>query len=282
MVPLANGRGRAVAAWTPATPPGIEPRGHECLGFRFYLGAPEPSWLARAGVPLFVSRVRLARRRALPRAIAPWALDSGAFTELSRHGAWTISPKAYADEVRRYQDEIGALTFASPQDWMCEPQILARTGLTLADHQQRTLDNYLELRQLAPDLPIIPVLQGWTMDDYEAHMDAYGAAGVDLEAAPLVGIGSVCRREGTREIAHLLDFLAMFGIRGHGFGVKKAGLRASARYLESADSMAWSFDARRATPALDPQCARLTHQNCLHAALSWRAEVFAAQLRLPL
>ena len=45
-------------------------------------------------------------------------------------------------------------------DWMCEPAMLARTGLTVAEHQAGTVANYLELRAAAPELPFIPVLQG--------------------------------------------------------------------------------------------------------------------------
>ena len=47
---------------------------------------------------------------------------------------------------------------------MCEPFMLAKTGLTVAEHQARTVANYLELRSLAPELPFVPVLQGWSLD----------------------------------------------------------------------------------------------------------------------
>jgi len=49
---------------------------------------------------------------------------------------------------------------------MCEPFITAKTGLTVTAHQHRTVSNLIRLRDLAPDLPIIPVLQGWTIPDY--------------------------------------------------------------------------------------------------------------------
>lgn len=91
----------------------------------FYLGAHHPGWLTRAKVPLFVSRNRLIKRRSFPRASARWALDSGAFTQLSIHGRWTVPPAQYAGEVRLLSQEIGSLDFAAPQDWMCEPWIRA-------------------------------------------------------------------------------------------------------------------------------------------------------------
>src|SRR6266545_5152919 len=113
-----------------------------------------------------VSHRSLARRRSLPRALGPWALDSGAFSEIAAHGCFQTSPSAYAAAVRRYSGEIGQLAWAAPQDWMCEPFMLERTGLSVREHQHRTVTNYLELRRLAPGLPFIPVLQGWRLDDY--------------------------------------------------------------------------------------------------------------------
>lgn len=166
---------------------------------RFYLGVHEPAWLERTTVPLFVSHRRLARRKRLPRAAGPWALDSGGFTELSMHGAWTSGPRPYALAVQRYVDEVGRLEWAAPQDWMCEPFMLARTGLDVATHQRLTVENLLELRTIAPALPWVPVLQGWRLDDYLRHVEQYADAGVDLRSEALVGLGSVCRRQGMRE-----------------------------------------------------------------------------------
>src|SRR2546423_119303 len=134
----------------------------------FFLGTHQPGWLSTAPVPLFISDRRLRSYRRLPRATGSWALDSGGFTELSTHGDWSHgpTPTEYAARIRRYRDEIGHLAWAAPQDWMCEPWILAKTSLTMVEHQRRTVDNYRHLTTIVPDLPIIPVLQGWTVADY--------------------------------------------------------------------------------------------------------------------
>lgn len=237
----------------------------------FFLGVHRPNWLATAGVPLFVSRRTLAPYRTLPRAIAPWALDSGGFTELTLNGAWTVSARDYAADVRRFRDEVGRLEWAAPQDWMCEPVMRKRTGLTVEEHQRRTIDNYLELRAIAPDLPIIPVLQGWGLTDYWRHVESYDAAGIDLAALPLVGVGTVCRRQNTAMASALLRSLAADGLKLHGFGYKLQGLRASADHLVSADSMAWSQSGRRNPPR--PGCTHMNCANCLPYALEWRAKI---------
>src|SRR3954462_4006122 len=121
--------------------PGRESR----VSLTFYLGVPGPGWLAEAGVPTFVAYPTLRNRKVLPRAIAPWALDSGGYTELRKHGEWRQSPKAYAAGVRRLQHEVGMLDFACPQDWVCAPPTLAATGLSVRDHQDRTVTNLLHL-----------------------------------------------------------------------------------------------------------------------------------------
>jgi len=238
---------------------------------KFYMGTHMEGWLARTEVPLFISHRRLDRRRVLPRARGRWALDSGGFTELSMHGKWVTSADVYATAVRRYRDEIGGLDWAAPQDWMCEPVMLAKTSLTVAEHQARTVASVLELRALAPDLPFVPVVQGWVLDDYLACIDLYTAAGIDLTAEPTVGLGSVCRRQSTAAIYDICYALATRGIRLHGFGVKTLGLREYARHLHSADSMAWSYNARRNPPL--PGHSHRSCANCLPWALQWRDRV---------
>lgn len=237
----------------------------------FFLGTHHPHWLERTDLPLFVSHRWLRDRRRFPRARGRWALDSGGFTELSLHGRWERSPLEYVEAVYRYCGEVGGLEWAAPQDWMCEPRILARTGLTVEDHQRLTVRNFLDLRSLAPDLPFIPVLQGWTLDDYERCLEMYARAGIDLTGYPLVGVGSVCRRQATGEIEHILARLHRVGLRLHGFGVKIGGLRRYADVLTSADSMAWSYRARMAGPQAG--CTHRSCANCLRFASRWYARV---------
>jgi hypothetical protein len=217
---------------------------------RFYLGSHMPNWLEQTDVPLFISDRRLATRRTLPAARGPWALDSGGFTQLQLHGGWPpYAAELYAERVDRYRAEIGRLTWVSPQDWMCEPHMLQRTGLTVRDHQERTIANYLELRPLIPE--VIPVLQGWRLTDYLTCLDLYQSAEIDLTAQPVVGLGSVCRRQNTTEIETIVRELHGAGLALHGYGVKTNGLASYGRLLASADSMAWSFRARSADRTSD-------------------------------
>lgn len=222
-----------------------------------FLGVHHPNWLATSDVPLFVSRCRLEGRKSFPRASAPWALDSGAFSELSLRGGWSISEWTYAALARRWKTEIGNMLWAAPMDWMCEPTIIKRTGLSVWEHQTRTIDSFVKLCMIDTGIHFIPVLQGWRQEDYLRHIEMYRNRGVELERERLVGVGTICRRQGTNAIASLLSCLANTGLKLHGFGVKLTGIRKGGQYLHSADSMAWSFEARRSSPLPGH-----THKNC--------------------
>lgn len=245
----------------------------------FYLGTDRVTWLSTLSVPLFVSHRTLRGRKTFPRANVPWALDSGGFTEVSTYGRWMVTPEEYVMAIRRYRNEIGLLEWASPQDWMNEPAILSLTGLTIPQHQRLTVDNYLTLRHLDADLPIRPVVQGFEADDYQRCADLYEKAGIDLTAEPLVGVGSVCRRQDTAPAETIMQGLRDRGIeRLHGFGVKLTGLRRYGHLLASADSMAWSYRARRASgdrrKAGEPRppCGKESCNHCAHFALAWREQ----------
>ena len=232
-----------------------------------YLGTHEPSWLGKAGVPLFISHRRLSRlRRTLPKAIAPWGLDSGGFSEISLFGCWKTTPREYLSAVVKYDTQIGKLEIAAPLDVMCEPDMVAKTGLSVLDHQKMTVANYVELCKLWPDYseetnPIFPVLQGYQIADYERCITMYADAGVDLSAVHLVGVGSVCRRQHTEEIGHVIEAILATdaGIPLHGFGCKTRGF------------MGWSYNARR-NPKL-PNCTHSKCSNCIEWALRWRRNI---------
>ncbi len=284
-------------AWYTGPPkgPGIEP-GYEKHPLVFYLGTHQPHWLwdDAASFPLFVSHRTLCKYKTLRRSTHGWALDSGGFSEVSRFAEWRTSPREYAAAVASYDTEIGGLHWAAPQDWMCEPAAIhgggpgrfAGTHLSVAEHQARTVANFCELCELWPaysgeQCPFMPVLQGWVPGDYWRCADLYDRVGVWLEDYPVVGLGSVCRRQGTPAVTRLIGELTPW-IAVHAFGMKKAGLAAAGHRLTSADSMAWSFDARRHQIRL-PGHTHGNCANCLPHATQWRqrllADVEAAGMR---
>jgi hypothetical protein len=147
-------------------------------------------------------------------------------------------------------------------------------------HQKLTVENFIHLRAQLGEL-VIPVLQGWTLPEYLRCWEEYEMRGVLLEREPLVGLGSVCRRQNTTEAGKIVRYLAGQGLRLHYFGAKITGLESFGDALASADSMAWSYAARRTFPLAG--CT--THKacnNCSRFALRWREQLLniLAQERL--
>ncbi|MFC9975211.1 hypothetical protein ACFVH6_30385 [Spirillospora sp. NPDC127200] len=266
---------------------------------RYYVGAPKASWLfgtyrdrriESIDFPLFISHRTLKTIKTLKPAITDWAQDSSGFTMLQKEGCWTFTPAQYIADCRRFTSEIGRVQRIAPMDYMCEPPVIqggrwgreyfVGTKLSVPEHQQLTVNNYCDLRALAPDLEIFPVVQGWQIDDYKRCIDLYSKAGIDLTQQPLVGVGSVCRRP-PAQAAAILTMLVSLGLtRLHGFGVKLQGIEMLLRALaamqlldaflegSSFDSMAWSVQGKNTVPA--PDCTGHKNEaNCLPYAHAW-------------
>ena len=233
----------------------------------FYLGTWQAIHLERARVPLFISYRWLMRNGRVSRfnQRCPLAVDSGGFTQLSKFGEWTITPEAFVEGLNHLRNLGLTYDFIAQQDWMCEPHIIEKTGLSVREHQTRTVENYIRLIDLDETLPFIPVLQGYELEEYMECLAIFEDAGVDLAKCERVGLGSVCRRQSSKEIGLLIESLSHLGLRLHGFGIKKGGLERSFPHLLSADSMAWSYEARRTGDPSD--------RNSLEYALEWRDRV---------
>lgn len=263
-------------------PPPIPPAESSSTGSaRFYLTTHKKHWLRMTDVPLFLKSEHLRSSRKPLRALGRYAVDSGGFTELQRHGRWTRTPRQYVEDLRRIWEHVGPYDWAAGQDWMCEdliihggaagPLTFVGTHLSVAEHRRRTVHNFMELRSLASELRIIPTLQGRTVPEYHECADLYESYGVDLRGEPTVGLGSVCRLQSTAEGAAIVTAMAARGYRLHGFGIKTLGLRRIGHLLASADSAAWSSHARR-RPAM-PGHTHKNCANCLPYALQWRQRV---------
>lgn len=213
------------------------------MSVRFFVGLDDVYNVQRFAAA-FVSVNRL-RKRKSDFVAGDWIMDSGAFTEISTYGGYRHGVEEYAGQINRWA-RCGNLLAAVSQDYMCEPFILEKTGLTVADHQRMTIERYDALRVLTP-VYIMPVLQGYAPADYVAHLTAYGHR---LAPGAWVGVGSVCKRNA--DPAAIFDVLSAIkavrpDLRLHGFGLKTSALECGGCYglLHTADSMAWSFAARK-------------------------------------
>lgn len=233
---------------------------------KLYLGTPEPMWVTRnLGVTLFLSRNRLIHRekncRTMPVADCDWAYDSGGFFVLRKHRTWPITVREYVEDVYRHSRALGRMQWAASMDMMCEPDMLAFTGLTAETHARISTENYVQAVQLWPRVleehgedpdqpsPFVWVAQGYRLPEYVRAVDMLREheRAHDLAPARRIGIGSVCRRENTEEIAEVVATVrAEVGddVLTHGFGVKGGGGERYGDLLDTGDSQAWGKAAR--------------------------------------
>lgn len=213
---------------------------------KFYVGLHQPGDAQHFGLAC-ISINRL-RRRKKPIDCVDVLVDSGAFTELAQHGRYRHSVEEYAADIKRLHDSgVVKISAAVAQDYMCESWMLAKTGLSIEEHQRLTVERYDDLLACGLPVPVMPVLQGFDPEDYADHVRQYGDR---LKFGMWVGVGSVCKRQGDpRAIIAVLQSIRSVrpDLRLHGFGVKKTSLLHPGvrEFLYSADSMAWSFAARK-------------------------------------
>lgn len=180
-----------------------------------------------------------------------WVMDSGGYTALRRDGDYRPSVE-YAALIRRFAAN-GALLAAVSQDYMCEPELLEKTGRSVAQNQRDTIDRYDEL--LTHDcggVRIMPVLQGHTAADCINHLRQYGSR---LLQRAWVGVGSIAKGNPNPDVSKPAAVEAILlairaerpDLRLHGFGLRLSALRLQLvrDLLFSADSMAWHYEAWR-------------------------------------
>lgn len=210
---------------------------------KFYVGLDDLYYAYRFDSS-FISVNRL-RERKSPFTVNDWIMDSGAFTEITTHGEYRTTVEDYAKEIERWR-EVGNMELAVSQDYMCEPFVIAKTGLSVQRHQELTIDRFVAL-SACTSATIMPVLQGFRPTEYLTHLSMYGPL---LAAESRVGVGSICKRNSHPQIIeYILRQIknARPDLRLHGFGLKLTALRRPCiqALLYSADSMAWSFHARK-------------------------------------
>jgi hypothetical protein len=174
-----------------------------------------------------------------------WILDSGAFTNVLKKGEHELTVKEYKDQIERWKN-CGNLKMAVTQDYMCEDIILKKWNYTVNEQQEKTLKRFYQLIKLKPSIYIMPVIQGYTTQEYLNHLNMYE----ETIYNQVVGIGSICKRNRKPdEIYKILKTIKDYrpDLKLHAFGLKITSLKNKniRDLLYSADSMAWSFEGRK-------------------------------------
>lgn len=202
---------------------------------------------------------------------APWfassALDSAGFVAMVQGGyRWTVSEYVEWVVTNGGRSEMPfPWEWWSAMDYCCE-EAIAPNRAEVARRIQLTTESYRETlceldhwrEEGVTDVPDpLPIVQGRTPADYIRSLRSLEAVLLEADRPglpSLIGVGSVCTREiqGPEGLLPVVEALAGAvppGARLHLFGVKGEALPLLARrvpgLVESVDSMAWDFRARR-------------------------------------
>lgn len=103
---------------------------------QFYVGLHQPAD-AQHFDRAFISINRLKNRKSdFP--VRNWILDSGAFTQVAKHGGYTMSVREYAWQIVRWS-KCGNLVAACAQDYMCEPFMFTGQDFGVVDREPSKL-----------------------------------------------------------------------------------------------------------------------------------------------
>lgn len=176
------------------------------------------------------------------------ALDSGGFVAMSRYNGYPWGLSEYLDLVASF-----------PWAWyaamdLCVEIEIAGNRIARRLRIAQTVRNFVECQLQARDRGLpdpLPVLQGQTVDDYLMCAELMPL----LRWPPLIGIGSMCRRDlngpdNIEAVVEALDKVLPQSTRLHLFGVKSAAavLLADHPRLASTDSCSWSANLRDKVP----------------------------------
>lgn len=207
------------------------------------------------------------------------ALDSAGFTAMRLWKAKGRQPGmagVYPWTCAQYLELVSRVRPAwwSAADMCCEPEIASsaeeidwrvRGTATLLEHTLQTLARWHEQMMLdgwgagaiANALPPpVPILQGWSADDYLRSLDltlqVWQRWTPWLAMPALIGVGSVCRRDvehtthGLRAILRALHPHLPSSAKLHCFGIKGTMLAELSKlpWIASTDSMAYDYSSR--------------------------------------
>ena len=199
---------------------------------------------------LWARERRAFAQRTMPRC-AGLFLDSGGFTCLSLYGDYPWSRDEYLALIRQMRPDLVATL-----DYPCEPDI--RRGDRFQTNDERieaTLSNaaWLLEQELPQGPTVVPVIQGYTADEYRSCVEAMGRRGLTRD---YMAVGSMCRRWDPRDLRDTMTAIAQAveeihpGARLHWFGLKITALSDPAcfRHIYSLDTAAWSMNGESRYP----------------------------------
>jgi hypothetical protein len=164
-------------------------------------------------------------------------LDSGGFSLARENSEYPFSRTDYARVADRCQADLVAT-----RDLPCEPQVDRTAHATNRDRIAWSVTEATTQFRERPDLPWVPVIQGYVVGEYLECVDLLESAKL---VRPFMAIGSLCARRRVDRAWSVIQAVRrrLPDVRLHGFGidlrfVRDRRIRAA---LWSADTAAWKF-----------------------------------------
>jgi len=166
-------------------------------------------------------------------------VDSGGFQATRK---WGTEYPFTVGECFNWAEQVVADYVATP-DIACEPSL---DSSTVDERVVKTVSNTVEATNLYQDgqwsFELVPVLQGFTVEDYRKCATMFEMYGLDTEYQ---AIGTVCKREDTDEIHRVLSLLEdrFPDAEWHMFGLTKRAWKDRRFWgrFRSADTAAWNW-----------------------------------------
>jgi hypothetical protein len=168
-------------------------------------------------------------------------IDSGGFTAAKRWGRYPWTPAQYADWIAEESRDV-QLDFCATMDYACEKTVNRSILTTNKERIEESIQNELACRQVAPDLPWLPVLQGDNLAEREFDLSLRRRLG--LIPATFAGLGSICGRGvvGARQVIKFYRH-QLPGVKYHAFGLHVQALDDDEVFMavRSWDSYSWNW-----------------------------------------
>lgn len=175
-------------------------------------------------------------------------LDMGGFTALNRWGRYPFTVGNAMNLVAYLAPD-----FYATMDYPCEPEINRLDGLSSnRERIELTVQNaqaMAEMEEMVPGSIMVPVIQGYTLEEYKYCIDLYREAGLIRD---YMAVGSMCRRINSAELHTLIPEIAKYAARAGCTKLHFFGLKLSPA-LEDLDQYIWSRDSAVALDAYDAE-----------------------------
>lgn len=173
-------------------------------------------------------------------------LDSGGFSFFSKYSEYPFSMEDYIHWIKGMQDaNKQKVKYVAILDYPCEPEINRKAFSTNQERIEATVRNATKcLRYDISPAKWIPVLQGYTVDEYLHCLKLYKDQNLYLD---YIAIGSMCRRNDLNQIHKILKAIKEeTDAKIHLFGLTIKALEYIPIYdlIDSCDTIGYSFQCK--------------------------------------